>query len=100
MPRMTLTKSDLQAIRQIIQDEVKELLEPAIDEVLQLTAAGFAAVDQRFALMDRRLIRLEHDMEEVKLTVGRIEMQQRAMAEQLDNHALRLARLEKHTGLT
>lgn len=95
---VSLTKHDLLAIKQIVDD--------AIEVSMQQTAAGFAEVHAKLDQMGGRLDHVETnmrgvktDLSNVKDTVARIELQQRAMVNHEDEHDIRLNRLEKHTGL-
>lgn len=94
---MSLTKDDLKAIAGV----VKEIVDDAIELSDQRTAVGFAEVHGRIDGLSVGLHRVESGLDEVKVrlgtvenTVGRIEMQQRAMIDQLDDHSVRLNKVE------
>jgi hypothetical protein len=101
---MSLTKQDLAAIGELFDKHFDAKFDEKFDEkfdqkfdekmepyMLQI-AAGFTEVHTR-------LNTIEQDLKETKDTVVRIELQQRSMIMREDDHAMRIERLEKHTGL-
>lgn len=77
---MNLSKSDLQAIRSIVEE--------VVEDAQQQTAAGFAEVHDKFADVQEQL-------DGIKTTVNRIELQQREHATRLDDHGGRLDSVER-----
>ncbi len=55
----------------------------------------FAAVDERFASMNGRLVSVESELKDLRLQVGRIERKVDSVVDRLDDHGLRLKRLEE-----
>ena len=80
---MNLTTDDLQAIQKIVQTTVR----PMIGELANDTAAGFAEVHEKFAKVDEQLDSMQTDL-------NRIENKLDPTIEKVDNHGVRLARLE------
>lgn len=104
---MSLTQDDLLAIKNIV--------ETAVDDSDQRTAAGFAEVHEKFAEVHERidgvagelngvkadlsgvkadLSGVKTDLSEVKSSVERIEMRQQADTERLDEHGKDIALLK------
>jgi len=102
---MSLTTDDLRAITHIVNTAVdtaitkrvppivQRIVDEAVDNLAQQTAAGFAEVHER-------IDRLQDDMTVVKAKIIGIEAEQRAIVAHIDEHGVRLDRLEKHTGLS
>ncbi len=96
---MTLTKDDLQAI--------KTMFEEGIEEAKRHTAAGFAEVHekfakvnekfaevhQKFAKVNEKIDNLASDLKEVKQTVRRIEVVQKAEIERVDKHEAKINKI-------
>jgi NhaP-type Na+/H+ and K+/H+ antiporter len=97
---MSLTKQDLAAIGELFDKHFNVNFDAKFDEkfdekmepYMQQIAAGFAEVHGRLST-------IEQDLKQTKDTVTRIELQQRSMIVREDDHAIRIERLEKHTGL-
>lgn len=109
---MSLTKDDLLAIKQIVNEAIDERVPKIIDEQVPGIVTGVVQPmldtlrDDMIARIDRLddslSMQLENGLEEVrkdvagvKDMVNRVDMQQHTMAEQLDDHAVRLNRIER-----
>jgi hypothetical protein len=84
---MSLTKDDLQAIQEIVHTTVKPMLDEAVDTLAQSTAAGFAEVHEKLAQHDAEFAIIHADL-------ARIENTLHATVGQVDNHEVRLTKLE------
>jgi|GEM_PF-3170915 len=109
MARMKLTPDDIVVITTIVNTAIDTRVPKVVHDTVQPMLDGLEArVIQRIDDLDDALsLQMEHGLQEVRDqisvladTVGRIEMQQRAMVAQLDDHSVRLGRLEKYTGLS
>ena len=93
---MSLTTTDLQAIRGIVKEEVNA----SLDEAMIQVAAGFEEVhlkladhDTKFANIDVRFDILEAKLEETNDTVKRIELVQRTEIGRTEYHGREIKRI-------
>lgn len=81
---MSLTNDDLQAIKGVVQPMIDKL-----DEDLSIrTANGFAEVDKSFAKVNLKL-------DGIEVTVNKIDSRSFATADKIDDHEVRIIKLEK-----
>ncbi|HEV7455058.1 MAG TPA: hypothetical protein VGO07_07410 [Candidatus Saccharimonadales bacterium] len=99
---MSLTKQNLAAIGKLFDERFNANFDAKFDEkmepYMQQIAAGFTEVHERLNTIEYDLHEVKDDLKETKDIVGRIELQQRAVVRE-DEHAIRIERLEQHTGL-
>jgi hypothetical protein len=106
MANMALTNDDLQAIQGVIQttvqpmlhdlevritDHVETMIDEAVDALAQSTAAGFAEVHEKIDQLDARV---SHGFGRIDADLARIEHKLDATIDRVDDHAVRLRRLE------
>lgn len=110
---MTLSKEDLQSIRQITQEVTAEVadckqeqLAVMINSSLEKVEKRFEAVEQHLRSVDKRLDEQTTQTADIKLTLAdhglllhRIDRRTHDQQQRLDHHEMRLRRLEKHQGL-
>jgi len=82
---MSLTKDDLKAFKSII--------DVAIEDSKQHTAAGFAGVDGKFANIDNQFTEIRAELQEVKNTIYRVERLQHAKIKRLDQQEITIKRM-------
>lgn len=86
-----LTKTDKKEIVLLMSGAIEELVLPRFDEI-----------DKRFDNVENRLDKVEsdisiikEDLSDVQLTVNRIETLQRSELNRVDDHEVRIGKLEK-----
>lgn len=88
---MALTKSDKQDIREIFNEGVTQVMMPVLDKIL--TKQDEHSKD--IATIKKDVSVLKEDLSDVQLTVNRIETRQKAEVERVDDHQVRIVKLEK-----
>ncbi len=69
------------------------MFEEGIEESKRHTAAGFAEVHEKFAKANEKIDNLASDLKEVKQTVRRIEVVQKAEIERVDKHEAKINKI-------
>jgi len=81
---MALAKQDKKDIALMMGEAIEELILPRFNEI-----------DKRFDKVEADIKEVKEDLEDVKLTVNRIETIQRSELNRVDDHELRIGKLEQ-----
>ncbi len=83
------------APKQITMDRLAVMVANGFQDLQKEMRERFGAVDGRFASMDGRLVSVESELKDLRLQVGRIERKLDSVVDRMDDHDLRLKRLEE-----
>lgn len=85
---MSLTKDDLQAIKQVVEHVVEE----AIEDAKQQAAAGFAEVHKKIGKLEAKIVKQVHD---VDLRASRLERVVVKEVDRTNDHGLAIKKIRK-----
>lgn len=86
-----MNKKDKEETKEIVIDAITSVVLPVFDTIL-------GKLDEHLAILSghsRDISSLKEDLEDVQLTVNRIEMTQRVEQNRVDDHETRITKLEK-----
>lgn len=88
---MSLTKTDKKEIVGLMGEAITELVLPKFDEIDK----RFDGIEGDMSVIKEDITILKEDLQDVKFTVGRIETLQRSELDRVDDHEVRIIKLEK-----
>ena len=92
---MALTKTDKKEIKEIFNEGLTEVVIPVLDKIINKLDEHTAILEQH----SKDISILKGDVTDVQLTVNRIETWQKTEVERVDDHEVRIEKLEKVTVL-
>lgn len=95
---MSLTKNDKQDIRLIFNEGIVELVLPQFDEIrsdIKILKEDMSILKEDVSILKEDMAILKEDVKDLQNSTNRIEMLQRSELNRVDNHELRIAKLEK-----